>query len=94
MTWWVYMLECSGGCIYVGHTEDLKARFAAHLAGTGAGFTRSHPPIRIAYSEEHSNELSAITRERQLKRWSRAKKQAMIAGRLDRIHELARRRRR
>ena len=62
--------------------------------GVGAEFTRRHRPLRVAYTEEFSDETPAVRREHQLKRWSRAKKQALIAGRLDRIHEFARRRRR
>jgi len=94
MPWFVYILECAGGHYYVGHTEDLRVRLAAHLAGAGAEFTRRYPPRRIARSEQFSDEASAVRREAQLKRWSRAKKSALIAGRFDRIHELARRRKR
>jgi predicted GIY-YIG superfamily endonuclease len=92
MPWYVYILDCTGGCYYVGHTENLDMRFAAHLAGTGAEFTRRHRPSRVAYTEEFLDESSAVRRELQLKHWSRAKKLALIAGQFDQIHHLARRR--
>ena len=94
MPWYVYILECAGGHCYVGHTEDLEARFKAHLAGVGADFTRRHLPLRIVFTEEFLEESSAVRREGQLKRWSRAKKLALAAGEFDKVHQLARRRRR
>ena len=94
MPWFVYILECAGGHYYVGHTEDLRLRLAAHLAGAGAEFTRRYPPRRLACSEQFSDESSAVRREAQLKRWSHAKKSALIAGQFDLIHQLARLRKR
>jgi putative endonuclease len=94
MPWYVYILECAGGHCYVGHTEDLDARFKTHLAGMGADFTRRHPPRRMVFTEESPDELSAVRRELQLKRWSRVKKPAHAAGELAKVRLLARRRRR
>jgi len=94
VAWCVYLLECVDGHYYVGHSGNLDARFAAHRAGLGADFTRRHPPLRIAYVEGASDEESAVRRENQLKRWSRAKKLALLSGRLDEVHQLAQRRNR
>jgi Predicted endonuclease containing a URI domain len=46
-TWSLYVLECQGGVLYTGIAKDVDARFAAHLNGTGAIFTRLNPPLRI-----------------------------------------------
>ena len=45
--WWVYMLECRGGGIYIGIALDVDARFAQHVAGKGAKYTRLNAPVRI-----------------------------------------------
>jgi putative endonuclease len=76
----VYVLRCADHSLYIGHTHDLNARLAAHHDGTAALFTRRRRPVSIAYSERHSTVLSAIMRERQIKRWTRAKKEALITG--------------
>ena len=44
-TWWLYVLECHRGVLYTGIAKDVDARFAAHLSGTGAKFTRLNPPL-------------------------------------------------
>lgn len=76
----LYILRCVDGSLYIGHTSDSDARLGADNAGTAALFTRERRPVSIVYSELHSTTLSAIRRERQIKRWTRAKKEALIAG--------------
>ena len=44
VAWWVYMLRCRDGSLYTGVTTDVERRFAQHRVGTGAKYTRSHPP--------------------------------------------------
>ena len=78
MAFYVYMLRCSDGSYYVGHTEDLENRITAHQAGQIPGYTQSRLPIQLVFSEEFPSRVDAIERERQLKNWSRAKKQALI----------------
>ena len=51
VAWWVYMLRCRDGSLYTGVTTDVERRFAQHRAGTGAKYTRSHPPEAIVYRE-------------------------------------------
>ncbi|MBN1849023.1 MAG: GIY-YIG nuclease family protein [Deltaproteobacteria bacterium] len=72
--WFVYILQCSDGSYYVGHTEDLKSRIAAHNRGAGAIYTASRTPVVLKYHESHPTKESAVKREAQLKNWSRAKK--------------------
>ncbi len=89
----IYILRCSDGSLYIGHTEDLSQRLADHNAGRAALFTRNRRPVRVAYSETYDDVLTAIGRDRQLKKWSRKKKEALIADDLDGLHEAARRKR-
>lgn len=84
-----YIVQCSNGSYYVGHTHDLATRIQDHNTGKGALHTRVHGHVKLVYSETHSSELAAIDRERQIKRWSRAKKKALIEGRKDRLRELS-----
>lgn len=73
-----YILRCADGTLYVGHTEDLASREQTHNEGKGAKYTAARTPVRMVYAEEHSTAESAIARERQLKRWSEKKKEALI----------------
>ena len=77
-TAFVYILGCSDGAIYVGSTNDVAKRIAEHGGPKGAKFTRDHPDARLIYFEGPLSIALALERERQLKRWSRAKKLALI----------------
>ena len=90
----VYILKCADGSYYVGSTSDVAERERIHNEGHGAEHTAAHRPVRLAYSEAHESWPAARKREAQLKRWTRAKKDALIAGNRSTLHELARRRRR
>jgi len=92
MGFFVYILRCSDGSLYVGHTADLDQRLAAHNAGRAALFTRMRRPVVVAYFEQFTDELDAIRREAQIKKWSRSKKEALVSGDLVALHEAARRR--
>lgn len=77
---YVYILRCAGGGLYVGVTRDLDERMYYHRLGKGGAFTAARLPVELAYSEAHDTEQAAVARERQLKRWTRRKKEALIAG--------------
>lgn len=66
-TWFVYAIECSNGSRYIGQTSDLPRRFEEHKAGTGASWTRRHPPVRVIHWEEYASEHEAVEREKYLK---------------------------
>ncbi|WP_430416027.1 GIY-YIG nuclease family protein [Parasphingorhabdus sp.] len=89
MTFWTYMLRCADGHYYVGHSDNLEARIAAHQSGSIIGYTQSRRPIGLVWSETFGSREEAIAAESQVKGWSRAKKQALIAGDWDLISELA-----
>jgi putative endonuclease len=73
-TWVLYLLECNNGAYYAGITNDLQARFAAHLAGKGARYTRANPPVKILASKFYADRSSASVAEAQLKNLPRNKK--------------------
>jgi putative endonuclease len=89
----VYILECSDGSYYVGSTSDVAERERIHNEGHGAEHTAAHRPVRLVYSESHESWPAARKRETQLKHWTRAKKDALIAGNRSTLHALAKRRR-
>ena len=74
----VSILAGSDGALYIGSAGDLAARLKKHDGTNGAKFTRDHPGGRIVYFEGPFPIAIALRRERQLKRWSRAKKLALI----------------
>ena len=67
MTWWLYVLECRGGVLYTGIAKDVDARFAAHVKGTGAKFTRWKQPIRILARASFDTKGEALRAEYALK---------------------------
>ncbi|MDR3280681.1 MAG: GIY-YIG nuclease family protein [Synergistaceae bacterium] len=78
---YVYILRCADGTCYTGFTHDLEHRLKAHNEGAGgAKYTRARRPVELVYFEEHDSTSSALKRERQIKRLSRAAKLALIAG--------------
>ena len=87
--YYVYILRCSNDSYYVGSAQDLDARVKAHNAGRGAAYTFKHRPVYVVYSESLESELQAVRRERQIKRWSREKKEALITGDLNRLISLS-----
>ncbi len=88
----VYIVRCSDGTYYVGCTVDLRERQRTHNEGHGAEFTVARRPVRLVYSEAHDSWPAARKREAQLKRWSHAKKKALVEGNVERLHTLAKRR--
>ncbi len=78
--YFVYMLRCADATLYTGSTNDLAAREVAHNAGRGAKSTAGRRPVRIVYSEEHESRSAAQRREYELKCWTRARKEALVAG--------------
>ena len=77
---YVYILRCRDGALYVGQADDVLRREQAHNEGRGARFTAARRPVRAVYAEYCATAPDATVRERQLKCWTRAKKEALIAG--------------
>jgi putative endonuclease len=72
--WFLYMLECNNGAYYAGITNDVEARFATHVLGKGARYTRANPPIKIIASKPYPDRSSASVAEAKLKKLPRSKK--------------------
>jgi putative endonuclease len=89
MAFWTYMVHCADQTFYVGHTENLGRRIGQHDAGTFAGYTQTRRPVKLVWSEYFQTRLEALTAERQIKGWSKAKKLALIRGDWVLIQELA-----
>ena len=86
---WVYILKCADSSLYVGCTTNLEQRIAQHSAGTFPGYTSTRRPVQLLFSQQFSRLGDAISAERQIKRWSRAKKLALAAGDVATLHKLA-----
>ena len=83
MAAWTYMLRCADGSYYVGCTTNIDARMGDHMAGTFGGYTASRRPVEMIWADEFPAVHDAIAAERQLKGWSRAKKEALARGDFD-----------
>ena len=90
MTFSAYILRCNDGSYYAGHTENLDMRLAQHQRGLATGYTAARRPVVLAWSESFPTRDEAFAAERRVKGWSRAKKEALIAGDWDRLRVLAR----
>ena len=85
-----YMLRCSDGSYYVGHTDELERRLAEHETGAGSGYTATRQPVRLVWFEEFPTREEARMVEAQIKKWSRRKKDARIEGRMEELRAAAR----
>jgi predicted GIY-YIG superfamily endonuclease len=90
MPFWTYMLHCADRSFYVGHSDNLEARIAAHQGGEVGGYTSERLPVALVWSEQFPTRIEALAMERRIKGWSRAKKLALIRGDWERIRALAR----
>ena len=91
MPFYVYILKCADGSYYTGHTDDLDVRIAAHHQGLIPGYTRKRRPVQFVFAQDFPSRIDALERERQIKKWTRAKREALIARDWPRLQHLARR---
>ena len=90
--YFVYILECSDGSYYTGVTNNVERRLWEHAHPTNAfSYTASRLPIVLRWSDMFRFVKDAINFEKQLKGWSRRKKEALFSGDWVRIRELAKR---
>ena len=88
----VYMLRCADGSYYVGSARlGLERRLSEHNNGTYGGYTSKRLPVELVWSEHFLGITDAIAVERQIKGWSRAKKEALIRGDFKSLRVLAKR---
>jgi putative endonuclease len=88
---YLYLLRCADGSYYAGTTRtSLEMRVAQHNDGTFGGHTATRRPVVLVYHQEFERITDAIAAERQVKRWTRAKKEALIHGDFGALRALAR----
>ena len=75
----VYIVRCAGGTLYTGYAIDPTARTRAHNSGRGARYTAGRRPVQLVYVEPYRTKNQALRREHQLKRWTRTRKEDLIA---------------
>ena len=73
----IYLLRCADGTIYTGWTWDVERRVKTHQQGRGARYTRTRLPVELIYHERLSSRQTAMKREIEIKKWSRARKIAL-----------------
>jgi putative endonuclease len=78
--WYVYLLECRDGSLYTGIATDVDRRYAEHVAGKGARYTRAHPPLRLLARFEHPDRAAASRAEYAIKQLTPARKRALCAN--------------
>ncbi|MEM3457943.1 MAG: GIY-YIG nuclease family protein [Candidatus Bathyarchaeia archaeon] len=74
MPYYVYIIQCNGGCFYTGYTKDLDLRMRLHVNGKGAKYTRMHKPKKLVYVEEFNSRSEAMRREKIIKRMTHCQK--------------------
>ena len=84
-----YLLRCGDGSLYVGSTRDLELRMFQHYSGAGSAYTSLRMPVELVWFEEFDRIDEAYAREKRVQGWSRAKREALAAGRIDDLKELA-----
>jgi len=75
--WLLYILECGDQTLYTGITNNLEKRLSHHQSGTGAKYTRGRGPFRLVYTECHVSRAAAARRESEIKKYTKARKQAL-----------------
>ena len=89
MEYWVYILKCADGSYYTGSTRNLDTRVSQHMLGSANSYTKSRLPVELVYAESCDSPRQAMAWEKQIKGWSRAKKEALIRGDFDALVELS-----
>ena len=86
-TFHAYMLKYSDDSFYAGHTDNLELRVSQHNAGLGGQYTSSRLPVLLVWAQEFTSREEALSAERQIKGWTRKKKQALINSDWDRLKQ-------
>ena len=85
----VYILRLRSGAFYVGCSSDAETRIRDYGNGQACRTTKIDPPIEVLFIEVHDDFAKARRREAQIKKWSRAKKEALITGDVDQLKALS-----
>ena len=90
MKGYLYILRCVDGSYYTGSTNDLERRLHQHQRGEGSNYTKSRLPVELVFSQEFHRIDDAYYREKQVQRWRRIKKEALINGEVGKLPGLSR----
>ena len=89
--YFLYILRCADGSYYTGMSSDLQIRVQEHMQGSDpSAYTFGRRPVTLVWSQEFSTHDEAFHAERQVKGWTRARKEALIHGSLDEVHRIVR----
>ncbi|OIP87796.1 hypothetical protein CO168_02945 [Candidatus Shapirobacteria bacterium CG_4_9_14_3_um_filter_36_12] len=90
MSYYVYILRNIDNFLYIGQTNNLEKRVKEHCKylEKASKFTKKHENFKLVYKEEFLTKLDSMRREKQLKGWTRAKKEALISGNLELLKKL------
>lgn len=87
---YIYILLCNDGSFYVGHTDDMNARLSGHEQRMyPCAYTARRLPVKLVFVQGMASRDEALRAERQIKKWTRRKKQALIIGDFDLLKELS-----
>lgn len=80
--WFVYLIRTADGALYTGITKDVTRRLAEHQRGgsKGAKALRGRGPLKLEYYRSVADKSEALKLEKQIKKWPKVKKEALIAG--------------
>lgn len=90
MPFTVYILRTSSNTLYIGQTNNLEKRLKEHQNKTSksAKYMKYFSSFKLVYSEEYTSRIEAMKRERQLKKLTKAQKEALIKGNLELLKDL------
>ena len=89
MSYAIYILQCSDGTYYTGLTKDLDGRLRDHEIGSNPeSYTFGRRPVKLKWSIVTESYQEGFQWEHRIKGWSRAKKEALIRGDIEGIHEI------
>lgn len=86
---YAYILKCNDDSYYVGHTDNIEKRIAEHNASEYKCYTSTRLPVEVVFIQTFGTRDEAFNAERQMKKWSRRKKEALIEGNFSRVSLLA-----
>ena len=90
--YFIYILQCSDNSYYTGVTRNVEKRVYEHQEGLDKNsYTHSRRPVKLIYTQDFRKPLDAIEREKQIKGWSRKKKEALISGNFSNLEKLSKR---
>jgi len=86
----IYIIRFSDNSLYIGQTNNLEQRLKEHASkGTKSSkFSKEHEKFELVYQESYDSRLESMRREKQIKGWTRAKKEALIAGNKELLKKL------